>query len=75
MGISRRASVLALGGLPNGTDVAVFDADGCGAPNCSSISVVDLGSGTGGLNGMSVAAGTLYVNKAGPGGQVTAFRP
>jgi hypothetical protein len=61
--------------IPAGTDVAVFDADGCGAPSCGELTVVDAGSGTGGIYGMSVTAGTLYVNKAGPGGQLIAYRP
>jgi hypothetical protein len=65
------------GGGPDGVDVAVFDAGGCGAPVCSQIRTIDLGSGSGGIYGMSATAGTLYVNKAGgPGsGQLTAFRP
>jgi hypothetical protein len=53
----------------------VFDADGCGSATCSELTTIDLGPGTGGLYGMSVAAGTLFVSRAGPGGSLTAFTP
>ena len=62
-------------GSAGGTDVRVFDADGCGSPTCSEIAFVDAGTGTGGLYGMSLADGALFVSKAGPGGQLIAVAP
>jgi hypothetical protein len=62
-------------GSSEGTDVRVFAADGCGSPSCSEVALVDTGTGTGGLYGMSVANGALFVSKAGPGGQLIAFAP
>jgi hypothetical protein len=63
------------GAGPDGVDVAVFDADGCGAPVCSEIRTIDVGSGNGSIYSMSATAGTLYVNKAGGPevGRLTAF--
>jgi hypothetical protein len=58
-----------------GNDLRAFAADGCGAPTCSGLTTIDTGPGTGGLYGSSVTFGTLFVNKAGPDGQLIAFRP
>jgi hypothetical protein len=69
---------MAAGGLvyaEGGTGVRAFAADGCGAAICSEVAQIDDGPGLGSLYGMSVTAGTLFVNKAGPGGQLIAFRP
>jgi hypothetical protein len=55
--------------------VHVYDLDGCDAPTCDEIASVDLGPGTGGVYGMSVAGGMLFVHKAGPGGRLFAFGP
>lgn len=62
-------------GANDGSDVAIFDADGCGGSTCSELETLDITPGAGGLYGMSVAAGTLFVSKAGPGGHVSAYRP
>jgi outer membrane protein assembly factor BamB len=56
------------------TDVFAFAAEGCGSPSCSELAVIDTGPGTGGLYGMSVAGGSLFVNKAGPDGQLIAYQ-
>ena len=56
-------------------DLRAFAAGGCGAPTCSGLTTIDNGPGTGGLFGSSVTFGTLFVNKAGPNGQLIAFRP
>lgn len=55
--------------------VHAYDLDGCGAPTCDEIASVDLGPGTGGVYGMSVAGGMLFVHKAGPDGRLFAFGP
>jgi len=55
--------------------VHVYAADGCGAPTCSEITSVDLGPGLGGIYGMSVSGGMLFVNQAGPDGHLFAFEP
>ena len=64
---------IAAGGLvyDGGT---VFAAAGCGAAVCPPVAAVDLGPG-GSPYGESVAAGTLYVNRAGPDGHLTALQP
>ena len=56
-------------------DVAVFDAGGCGAPDCTELLTLDTGPGTGGIYSLSVSAGTLLVDKAGPGAELQAYRP
>jgi outer membrane protein assembly factor BamB len=56
------------------TDVFAFAADGCGALVCSELAVIDTGPDTGGFYGMSVAGGSLFVNKVGPNGQLIAYQ-
>jgi hypothetical protein len=59
-----------------GNGVAVFDAGGCGAATCSPVKVLDAGSPRGGLYGISVTAGTVFVSKTqNPGGQLIAYAP
>lgn len=61
----------------SGNDILVYSAGGCGAPSCDGeeVAVIDTGPGTGGIYGMSVSLGTLFVNKAGPDGQLIAYTP
>jgi hypothetical protein len=47
--------------------------EGCGDPVCTELMTYDL-DGTGGIDGMSVGNGTLFVNKAGPDGGLYALR-
>lgn len=57
-----------------GTDVAVFAVDGCGAPTCPPLTILDTGPGGDGFYGMSAALGALFVHKAGPDG-FTVYAP
>ena len=77
-GVVFEGAVAIAGGLAyvaNDQVVHVFNAAGCGSPTCDELTSVGLGSGTGGIQGMSVAGGMLFVNKAGPGGGLLAFAP
>jgi hypothetical protein len=56
-----------------GESVEIVAAEGCGDPACTELMTYDL-DGSGGIYGMSVSNGTLFVNKAGPDGGLYALR-
>lgn len=67
------APVLANGLVFVGGDVFDADADGCGAATCGPLVDLDVGTADG-IDGASVTNGTLFVNEAGPDGDLVAFR-
>lgn len=59
--------------LTTRTAVAAYTAAGCGAPTCTALRSVDVGTDRHTITGITVSEGTLFVAKAGPGDRVTAF--